>query len=728
MLAAKLRPPPARAGHVPRTALVDCLLRRGDEPIVAVVAPPGYGKTTLLAQWATRQQRRVAWVSVDEGDDDPAVLLAAIAMALSRTQSIDPRTLAAVTAGTAALPNALAALTSALSPAERTTVVLDNVDALTNVQSLDLVAELVWRLPLGSQLAYGSRSPLPLPVPVLRTHGDIVEIGRDDLAMDRDEAEQLLLATGAELRADEVDALLEQTEGWPAGLYLAALAANGRRPSSKAFAFRGDDVLMGDFLRTEVLDRLPAHTVRFLTRTSVLDQMSGPSCDAVVGADGSQAVLESLEAAGLLLVPLDRQRAWYRYHRLFRDLLAAELQQREPDLVPELHGRAARWLAANGMPEQAIRQAQRAEDPDLLVGLVAAMTPPAYAAGRAKDAHGWLEWFHDRNLIEAYPQVAVVGALVEALSGRAASAERWAAAAESAGDAADHGETFSGMLAYLRSVLCRRGVTEMASDARQAAALLGPHHGLHAAALLFEGLAYLLAGDPDRAEPRLAHAQDVALYARSLPAATVATAFRGFIAVGRKEWDVAEALAESALEIVDTGHLHDYLEATTAHALAAQTAIHRGDAQAAADHLARAARGRPLCTYAVPSTALVQLELARAALQVGDAAGARTVLREVRDLLHQRPDLGVVAAQAEVLRRSLDAIRQGPVGASALTAAELRLLPFLATHLSFPEIGERLHVSRHTVKTQAISVYRKFGVSSRSEAIRCAHDVGLLGT
>jgi LuxR family maltose regulon positive regulatory protein len=727
MLAAKLRPPPPRPGHVARAALVDGLLAREVEPIIAVVAPPGYGKTTLLAQWARRHPRRVAWVSVDEGDDDPAVLLASIATALSAVQRVDPRTLAAVASGTVALPTALAALTSALAPAERTTLVLDNVEALTNVQSLDLVAELVWRLPLGSRLAYGSRAPLPLPVPVLRTHGDIVEIGRDDLAMDREEAEQLLCSTGAELTPDEVDALLEQTEGWPAGLYLAGLAANGRRPSSTPFSFRGDDVLMGDYLRTEVLDHLPTDTVRFLTRTSVLEQMSAASCDAVVGADGSQAVLESLEAAGLLLVPLDRQRTWYRYHRLFRDLLATELEQREPELLAALHGRAARWLEANGMPEQAIRQAQRADDPDLVVSLVAATTPPAYAAGRAKDAHVWLEWFRDRNLIEEHPQVAVVGALVEALSGRAASAERWAAAAESAGDAADHGATFTGMLAYLRTVLCRRGVAEMGSDARHAADLLGPQHGLHAAALLFEGLAFLLAGDPDGAEPRLAHAHDVAMYSHSMPAATASAAFRGFIAVGRKEWDVAQSFADTALEIVETGHLYDYLEATTAHALAAQTAGHRGDSQAAVDHLARAARGRPLCTYAVPATALVQLELARAYLQVGDATGARTVLREVRDLLHQRPDLGVVPEQAEALRRSLDAIRQGPVSASALTAAELRLLPFLATHLSFPEIGERLHVSRHTVKTQAISVYRKFGVSSRSEAIRCAHDVGLLG-
>ena len=526
-----------------------------------------------------------------------------------------------------------------------------------------------------------------------------------------------------------MDALLEQTEGWPAGLYLAALAANGRRPSSKAFAFRGDDVLMGDFLRTEVLDHLPAHTVRFLTRTSVLDQMSGPSCDAVVGADGSQAVLESLEAAGLLLVPLDRQRTWYRYHRLFRDLLATELQQREPDLVPELHGRAARWLAANGMPEQAIRQAQRADDPDLLVSLVAAMTPPAYAAGRAKDAHGWLEWFHDRNLIEAYPQVAVVGALVEALvrprRERRAVGRRSRVRRRRRRPRRDVQR--DARVPPQRAVPARRHRDGVPTPA-QAAALLGPHHGLHAAALLFEGLAYLLAGDPDGAEPRLAHAHDVAMYARSLPAATAATAFRGFIAVGRKEWDVAEAFAECgardrrhrAPPRLPRGHHRPRPRRPDGQPPRRRAGRRRpprtGRAGPAAVHLRRARRPRSCSSsWRAPTC--------RSAMRPGPArccARCATCSTSVRTSASSPP-------QAEALRRSLDAIRQGPVGASALTAAELRLLPFLATHLSFPEIGERLHVSRHTVKTQAISVYRKFGVSSRSEAIRCAHDVGLLG-
>ena len=160
--------------------------------------------------------------------------------------------------------------------------------------------------------------------------------------------------------------------------------------------------------------------------------------------------------------------------------------------------------------------------------------------------------------------------------------------------------------------------------------------------------------------------------------------------------------------------------------VAARTAIERHDRGAAAEHLAHCTRLRHLFTYAVPSSALIQLEMARSYLRLADPAGARTVLRELRDLLRQRPDLGAVPTQVEEVQRQLDAARLGPVGASALSAAELRLLPYLATHLTIPEIGQRLYVSRNTVKTQAIAVYRKLGATSRSEAVERAHQVGLM--
>jgi LuxR family transcriptional regulator, maltose regulon positive regulatory protein len=181
------------------------------------------------------------------------------------------------------------------------------------------------------------------------------------------------------------------------------------------------------------------------------------------------------------------------------------------------------------------------------------------------------------------------------------------------------------------------------------------------------------------------------------------------------------------LAIVAEHRLDDYLEAAVVYAVAARSSIHCGDRRAATEYIARAARLRPLLTYAIPCTAQFQLQIARAYLELADPSGARAVLREVRDILRQRPDLGVIASEHDEIQTALDAIRAGHIGTSSLTVAELRLLPYLSTHLTFRQIGERLFVSRHTVKTQANSVYRKVGASSRNEAVERVHEAGLLG-
>jgi len=266
----------------------------------------------------------------------------------------------------------------------------------------------------------------------------------------------------------------------------------------------------------------------------------------------------------------------------------------------------------------------------------------------------------------------------------------------------------------------------MRADAQAAMSGLGPGSQWRATARLLEGVSHLLAGEVDRADPILAHAVEVATHAGALPAASVAVAERAIVAIERDEWDEAIALAEQAVTVVRTGRLDDYLASALAYAVAARTALHQGDIANAQHHLARAARLRPLLTYAIPYFAVqTLLELGRAYLALDDAAGARVVLRQARDILRRRPDLGLLAEQAEELRSRLATIRGGMVGASSLTTAELRLLPLLATHLSFREIGERLYISQHTVKSQAMSIYRKLGVSSRSQAIQVAQQLGL---
>jgi LuxR family maltose regulon positive regulatory protein len=209
--------------------------------------------------------------------------------------------------------------------------------------------------------------------------------------MDRHEAKALLEGAGVGLADADVDELVRRTEGWPVGLYLAALAvkAGGPRTAVRP-AFTGDDRFMADYLRSELLAHLPQPRVAFLTRTAVLDRMSGPLCDAVLAADRSRLVLESLEGSNLLVVPLDRHREWYRYHHLFRELLQAELDRREPELIRELHARAAAWCEANGLPEMAIDHAQAAEDADRVARLVAILaSPPTPAAASTPPAGGW---------------------------------------------------------------------------------------------------------------------------------------------------------------------------------------------------------------------------------------------------------------------------------------------------------------------------------------------------
>jgi LuxR family transcriptional regulator, maltose regulon positive regulatory protein len=621
---------------------------------------------------------------------------------------------------------------------EPVAVVLDHLELLDNLECLDAVAELAVRLPTGSQLVLASRRTPPLPVALLRAQGQIVEVGVEELAMDEQEAGALLEGAGVVLADAEVAELVGHTEGWPVGLYLAGLALKaGGPPATAGLGFTGDDRFMADYLWSELLGQLPPERVAFLTRTAVLERMSGPLCDAVLETTGSSEVLAWLEKSNLLLVPLDRRRRWYRYHQLFHELLRAELDRREPEIVVELHARAATWCEANGLAELAIDHAQAAGDADRVARLVAGLVFRTYAGGRVETARRWFRWFEEHDLIEHYPPVAVLGALVQALVGLPVRAERWADAAEHQVGGADpasvaqtppDGSTMEGYLAMLRGLLCRDGVGQMRVDAE--AALVGLSEGSpwRAAATLIKGASYLLDAQVDQADPILAHAVEVGTRTGALPAASTALAERCLVAIAGHDWGRAETLAEQALSRVQAGQLDDYLMSPLVYTVAARTALYRGGRPQAREHLARAARLRPLLTYAIPWGAVqTLLEMARVYLLLDDTAGARAVVRQARDILRVRPDLGVLPAQTEELHAKLDTTRGRLIGASTLTTAELRLLPLLPTHLSFNEIGDRLYVSKHTVKTQAVSIYRKLGVSSRSEAINRLQEIGLLG-
>jgi LuxR family transcriptional regulator, maltose regulon positive regulatory protein len=728
----KLHPLPARPGIVARALLVERLLASAGVPVVCVVAPAGYGKTTLVAQWAEREPRPVAWVAVDQRDNDPAVLLSYVAVALDRVEPIDPRIVRGLAGPGAPILGVVPRLAAAMGAmTQPVALVLDHLEFLGNQECLDLVAELAAQLPAGSQLLLASRSRPPLPVALLRAQGRVLELGVGDLRMDDQEARALLEGAGVGLDDAAVKELVARTEGWPVGLYLAALAHSAGGPRRHVWAgFTGDDRFMADYLRSELLARLPPQLVSFLTRTAVLERMSGPLCDAVLETTGSAQVLASLENSNLLLVPLDRQQRWYRYHHLFHELLAAELDRREPELVPELHARAASWCEANGLPETAIDHAQAAGDADRVARLVWKLALPAYGAGRVDTARRWFGWFEDQGLLGRYPSVAVVGAWLQALVGQPAAAERWADAAEQgpvAGTLPD-GSPGQSYLALLRALLCRNGLDRMRADIQAARDELGPGSQWRPTAQLLEGICYLLAGQADRADPILAQAAEVATEAGALPAAAIALAERSLVAMHQQDWKRAAILAEQASGVVQAGELDGYVASALVHAVAARVAVHQGEVRQAQEQLARATRLRPLLTYAMPYLAVqTLLELGRVCLALDDAAGARVVLRQARDILRRRPDLGILPTQVDELRSKVDTSRGGMTGVSSLTTAELRLLPLLPTRLTFAEIGERLYISQHTVKTQATSVYRKLGVSSRSQAVQRLQELGLGG-
>ncbi len=724
----KFGPPAERPGVVTRAALVD-RLASADVPFITVVAPPGYGKTTLLAQWAGRLAPRVAWVSCDDADNDPVVLFSALAAALDRIGPVEPAifwALASSGAGITVVPRLVSAIASVPPPV---TLVLDHAEAITNKQCLNTITELALRLPKGCQLALASRRNVPLPTARLRAQGQILEITAGDLAMDPAEASSLLEGAGIEPGVVGVPELLQRTEGWPAGLYLAALAMRaGLGPGEVGSAFTGDDRFMGDYLRAELLGHVSAADASFLTRTSVLDRMCGSLCDSILGEQGSAAVLEGLEARNLLVVPLDRRREWYRYHHLLRELLQAELRRTEPDLVQDLHFRAAGWYEANAMPEAAIEHAHAAGDYDRLARLVLELQQPVWASGRVETVLRWMEWLRDITAAEHFGAIAVHGALIYALLGQPSEAERWAAAAERASPAGilPDGSTMAGTLAYLRAILCRNGIDEMRCDARLAGEGLSPASPYRVTMLYTEGVAALLQGDHAEAGPVLARAVNDATRAGALPLTALILSEQCHVAAERGDWKEITALAERAVGIVQAGRFDDYWTSALVYAWATRAALHQGNIAQARHYLGRAARLRPLLSYALPVVSLQALiQMARAYISLADQAGAATVLQQADDILQQRPDLGDLPAQVSELRSQLARIGAGAVGASSLTAAELRLLPLLPTHLSFQEIGERLYVSTNTVKSQAYSAYRKLGVSSRSAAVTRSRELGL---
>ena len=733
-IVSKLRRPPVRPGTIRRSLLIERLARDDSCPIVSVVAPPGYGKTTLLSQWAERNGQPFAWVSVDEQDNDPKVLLSYVANALDAVQSVDGRVFDALASPVSSVPGTVvprvgAAFASMTAPV---TLCLDDVHTLHDSECRAALSVLADHVPRGSRLVLAGRDEPPLRVARLRAEGRIAEIGPADLALNAGESASLMRGAGVVLDADEVAVLHQRTEGWPAGLYLAALCLRaGGSLARAAVSFGGDDRLVSEYLEAEFLARISARHREFLTRTAVLERMNGSLCEAVLQAPGSAATLAELARSNLLLVPLDRRARWYRYHRLFRDMLLAELERLEPGLVPVLRRRAADWCLRNGLPEEALEYSMTAGDVDAVAQRVESLWLPATRQARVTTVQRWFRWLDDRGGVDGHPMLAMLASLLSVQTGRPAEAVRWADVADrwQHRDASGPQDvTIAAWAAALRAILCRHGIGPMRAEADEAASRFAAA-GLVAPVIpLMQGIARVLSGDLDGGDLSFEEALEVDEEAGAPEVFAAALCERSLVAMTRRQWGRAGALAGQADAVLRRAGLEECYVTSLVCAVQARAAVHGGDVPAARRQLVRAQRLRPLLTYAIPHLAVqARIELIRAHLALADLAGARTLMREIDDLLRRRPDLGTLAAEALALRTQISKERgPSPPGVSSLTAAELRILPLLATHLSFPEIGAELFLSPHTIKSQAYSLYRKLGVVSRSQAVARSREVGLL--
>jgi LuxR family maltose regulon positive regulatory protein len=742
LLRTKLSPPPVRAGLVPRDRLNGLLETGAKGRLCLVDAPAGSGKTTLLAQWwrADHGPRRVAWLSLDDGDDDPVRFWSYVVEAF---RVVEPGFGADALAllqgpGTADVLTQLILpeLLNELAASESDLVlVLDDYHLVTNAVCRASLGFFVDHLPANVHLMVATRVDPPLALARLRASGELVELRIAELGFTSAEADLLLgEAMGLELTADQTERLRERTEGWAAGLYLAGLSLRGQPdPGPFIASFEAGHRHVVDYLGTEVLARQPEPLRSFMVRTSVLQRLSGPLCDAVLETKGSAELLAELEQANLFLIALDNHRHWYRYHHLFAQLLHLELAGRDPDLVPLLHRRAATWHQDNGDVEAAVHHASAAGDYPRATDLVTRHWLPFARRGRVATVERWLDGLPD-EVVAAAPSVAVAKVWIGGYRGLPRQElERWLAVADTGDPDApvpDWAASVSFEAAMARTQFTYDDVGTALDAARQAVELAGPGPSeatwMATAAL---GRNLYLAGRPAEARAVLGTVSLDHLPAERQPFVVVnILAVCSLLAGEEGDHATAATLAQQAMEVAKAGGVSFYPLNGVAYIALARALTHQGGLVEAEELLERVLSMLDIDSfqihYAEALLALAEVRQAR-----GDGDGARAVADEARNLIGRFADPGMLTARLERAGREprpAGARRPAPGPAGELTERELVVLRLLATTLSQREIAQELYVSVNTVRTHIQGAYRKLGAASREEAVAVARDHGLL--
>jgi LuxR family maltose regulon positive regulatory protein len=696
-----------------------------------LAAPAGYGKTTVLSQWEEADRRPFGWISLDDRYNDPALLVGSIAAALDEIEPLDETVLAPLqTAGVnlddVVVPRLCEALAHRAHPF---VLVLDDIHSLHNPESLRPLASVAESVPQGSKLALGSRDEPAISLGRLRAEQLLLELHAEDLAMTRAEASLLLEQAGLRLDPETVDLMIARTEGWPAGLYLAALALAAHHDVSEAVErIFGDDRFIADYLRDEFLAGLPDSDLDFLTRTSILEPLSGPLCDAVLGREGSANVLRRLSRSNLLLVPLDHRDHEYRYHALLREMLESELRRIGQKQEAQLHTRASEWYARESDVDHAVPHAIAARDPELAANLIWVAAPDYASTGREATIRRWLEGFTE-DQVASSPPLCLARALTYLHRGNGAQVEQWTAAALEGLKRAPRPDeqALTGAAKLIRaSGAATEGVVAMREDIESVYELIPDDSAYLALCRFIEGAAHHLTGDLSRARELLEEGARRGA-ATSPHMAMLCLSQLALIALDGDDAEGAEALADRATAEIDHFGLEESPTSALIFAAAALARATRGRAiEAARDAQAGGALVVTLHDMSPWFEAETRIVLARTLLLLDDVAGARSWLAEAGRYLKRTPDATRLRDWLEEAWRQADTARSSATDRWPLSPAELRLLRFLPTHLTLPEIAEELFVSANTVKTQARSIYGKLGVSSRKEAVACARTAGLL--
>ena len=732
----KLHAPTLRKEWVERQELIDRLTGTAAKLILAE-APAGFGKTILMAQWraSAMEKRRFAWVSLDRGDDDPGRLWSHIVHSLQRAcpdldgdEVLGALRVQAPNITGAALPllvNELAALPAPV------VLVLDDYNVIRERSCHDQISFLLLHLPPSAQMVLTTRADPPLPLARLRAGGEMLEFRAPELRFTPAETAALVRnVSGDNLSPPDLAVLLKRTEGWAAGIYLAALSLRGHSsPRSFIRQFSGNNRFIVDFLAEEVLSRQPDDIRQFLARTAILDRFCAPLCDAVAGTSNSADITGMLERENLFVVPLDERRRWYRYHHLFAQVLRGQLARAEPDIGPALHQRASAWHRQSGSTDEAISHALAGGDIAGAVDLIAGHWFGYVNSGRVATLRGWLRSLGDGQ-IAAHPLAAHSAAWVAALFGERESVRRWlpvVRAGKHDGPLPDGMPSLEFSAALLGGAFGFDGIRAMRESAERAVELgRDPTSPWSALALTAFGFSLYLSGEPGAAEPlgqAIKCEPSVPLVRiMALSAASLVAAEEGNSAQARE-------LAGAARHASGDGNLGCAPQSSLAHA--AIGAIHalEGRPEQARTEFDRALRSRRRWPGLSPWPTLeTLLRLTPLLADIGDRPGAAALLGEARDILTLLPD-GAEIQLARLERLEREIATKPPALeslADPLTEREVTVLRLLRGSLSLREIGQELQLSQNTIKTHTRAIYRKLDVSTRLGAVEKGHRAGVL--